>query len=61
MSVQIDMDKVVGETVQQLGAQLASMTLELNAQRAANAALAEASEQQAARIAELEQAQGGGD
>lgn len=35
MSVAIDMDKVTAETVQQLGAQLALLTLELNATRAA--------------------------
>ena len=55
MSVQVDMEKVTAQTVQQLGGQLAMLTLELNAQLAAKAALE-------ARIAELEKpAEGAGD
>lgn len=54
MSAQIDMDKVVSETVQSLGAENAMLRLELNAQRAANAAQAE-------RLAELEKESEGGE
>lgn len=50
MAVSIDMDQVVQQTVQQLGAQNASLLLELNATRAANEALSK-------RVEELEAAQ----
>lgn len=50
-SVEIDMDKVVAESAQQLGAQIGMLTLQLGAERAGKAALAE-------RVDELEKALG---
>jgi outer membrane murein-binding lipoprotein Lpp len=49
-SVPINLDEVVSQTVQSLGAQVAQLTLELNAERAASAAFR-------ARIEELEAAE----
>lgn len=39
MSVQVDMEKVAGQTVRDLGGQYALLLMELNALRAANAGL----------------------
>lgn len=54
MTVQIDMQEVMNETVQELGAQIGQLTLELKAQQRVNRALHEQHEADLQRIAELE-------